>query len=164
MKRPALLLPILFVAGCAEQTDKYPSLALRPIETRSDAEPVAPVVAATPDAALDAQIGTLTAKLAQIDRDFVAGAAKADAAARTKGAQATGSDQWLAAQSLLAELEGLRGDSLGMVADLERMVTDRGTAGQPPYPALDELRAKAQAQVDGEIEKIAAIKAQLGEK
>lgn len=164
MKRLAVLPLVLSAAGCAQSTDKYPSLALRPIETRSDAEPVVPVVAATPDAALDTQIGTLATKLARIDGDFVASAAKADAAAKAKGALATGSDQWLAAQSLLAELEGLRGDTLGMVADLERMVTDRGEANQPPYPALDDLRAKAQAQVDGEIAKIAAIKAQLGEK
>lgn len=164
MKRPAVLLIALAAAGCAQQTDKYPSLALRPIESRSDAEPVAPVVEATPDAALDAQIATLAGKLAQIDNDFVARVAKADTAAKAKGALATGSDQWLAAQSLLAELEGLRGDTLGLVADLEKMVTDRGTAGQPPYPRLDELHAKAQAQLDGEIEEIAAIKAQLGEK
>lgn len=164
MKRSAVLLIALAAAGCAQQTDKYPSLALRPIESRSDAETVTPVPEATPDAALDGQIGTLGAKLARIDGDFVTTAAKADAAARAKGALATGSDQWLAAQSLLAELEGLRGDTLGLVADLEKIITDRGEANQPPYPALDELRAKAQAQVDGEIAKIATIKAQLGEK
>ncbi|QDZ07292.1 hypothetical protein FPZ24_07215 [Sphingomonas panacisoli] len=164
MKRSAVLPLILLAAGCAQSTDKYPSLALRPIESRSEAETVAPVPEATPDAALDAQLATMRSKLAQIDADFVATAAKADAAAKARGAQATGSDQWLAAQSLLAELEGLRGDTLGMVTDFEKLITDRGEANQPPYPALDELRAKAQAQVDGEIEKIAAIKAQLGEK
>lgn len=164
MKRSAALLFALSAAGCAQSTDKYPSLALRPIETRSDAETATPAPVATPDAALDAQISTLTAKLAQLDTDFTAGAAKADAAAKARGAQATGSDQWLAAQSSLAELEGLRGDTLSAVSDLEQMVTDRGTAGQPPYAALDALRAKAQDQLDRETARIAAIKALLGEK
>ncbi|MBS0478635.1 MAG: hypothetical protein JSR79_04975 [Proteobacteria bacterium] len=164
MKRCAALLFVLFAAGCAQSTDKYPSLALRPIEMRSDAETVTPVPQATPDATLDAQLATLTAKLAQIDNDFMAGAAKADAAAKAKGAQAIGSDQWLSAQGSLVELEELRGDTLGMIADIERMITDRGEANLPPYPALDELRARAQAQLDGEVQNIAAIKGQSGAK
>lgn len=164
MKRFAALLIVLPATGCAETNDKYPSLALRPIETRSDAETVTPMPEATPDAALDAQLTAMTAKLAQLDTDFTATAAKADAAAKARGAQATGSDQWLAAQGSLAELEGLRGDALGMIADIEKMVTDRGEAGQPFYPALDSLRAKAQDQLDRETATIAAIKASLGEK
>ena len=162
MKRPVVLLIALSAAGCVQQTDKYPSLALRPIETRSDEEVVTPMPVATPDAALDAQIAAMAARLAQIDRDFVAGATRADIAARAKGALTTGSDQWLAAQVSLADIDGLRGDTLGMINDLERMVTDRGVAGQPPYPALDALHVGAQDQLHGEIAKIAAIKALLG--
>ncbi|MEO5937920.1 MAG: hypothetical protein ABIQ43_02800 [Sphingomonas sp.] len=164
MKRFAVLLINLSAAGCAQSTDKYPSLALRPIETRSEAETVTTVPAATPDAALDAQLATMTASLAKLDTDFTAEAARADTAAKARGALATGSDEWLTAQSSLAALEGLRGDTLGMLSDLERMVTNRGEAGQPPYPALDALRAKAQEQLDREIARIAAIKASLGEK
>ena len=119
MIRRSLLLVVLLAAGCAEATDKYPSLALRPIESRSDDEVVTPVAAATPDAALDAQLETLSTKLAKIDSDFAAISARAEAAARARGAQATGSDQWLAAQSALAEIDGLRGDTLGTVSDLE---------------------------------------------
>lgn len=162
MKRPVVLLIALSAAGCVQSTDKYPSLALRPIETRSDEEVVTPMPVATPDAALDAQIAAMAARLAQIDRDFVAGATRADTAARAKGALTTGSDQWLAAQVSLADIDGLRGDTLGMINDLERMVTDRGVAGQPPYPALNTLHLGAQDQLRGEIAKIAAIKALLG--
>jgi len=163
MKRLSVLVLVLLATSCAESTDKYPSLALRPIESRSDAIATPPAPAATPDAALDAQLGTQAAKLGQIDRDFTATAERAESAAKARGAQAVGSDQWVAAQSALAELEGLRGDTLGMVSDLERMVTDRGSAGAPPYPAIDELLAKAQAQVDGELARVAAVKAMLGE-
>jgi hypothetical protein len=164
MKRVAAIFLALSAAGCAQSTDKYPSLALRPIETRSEAETVTPMPEATPDAALDAQLTAAAAKLAQLDTDFTAGAAKAEAAARARGAQATGSDQWLAAQGSLAEIEALRGDTLGAVSDIERMVTDRAEAGQPPYPALDALRTRAQGQLDAATARVAAIKALLGEK
>ncbi|WP_299424191.1 hypothetical protein [Sphingomonas bacterium] len=163
MIRRSLFLVVLLAAGCAA-ADKYPSLALRPIESRSDDEVVTPVAAATPDAALDAQLGTVSAKLAKIDTDFAAISARADTAAKAPGAQAVGSDQWLAAQSALAEMDGLGGDTLGTVSDLEQMTTARGEAGQPPYPALDALRARAQDQADAETAKVAAIKALLGEK
>lgn len=164
MTRVPVLLVTLLAAGCVEATDKYPSLALRPIESRPDAEAVAPTPAATPDAALDAQLATLTTTLAKTDADFVSVSARAEAAAKAPGARATGSDQWLAAQSALAEIDGLRGDALGTVSDLERLATARGEAGDPPYPALDALRAKAQAQLDAETAKVAAIKVSLGEK
>lgn len=164
MKCPAALLFALSVAGCAQSTEKYPSLALRPIETRSEEEVTAPVPVATPDAALDGQVQAMSARLAQLDREFAASAAKADTAARARGALATGSDQWLTAQSLLAEIEGYRGDMLGAVSDAERMITDRAEAGQPPYPALDTLRADAQARLDAATARIATIKALLGEK
>lgn len=164
MKRFVALLLVVSATGCAQSTDKYPSLALRPIETRSDAETVVPVSEVTPDAALDAQVATMSAKVAQLDADFTTGAAKADAAAKARGAQATGSDQWLTAQGSLAELEGLRGDMLGAVSDVERMVTDRAEAGQPPYPALDALSTKAQSQLDAATARVAAIKTSLGEK
>ena len=52
--KPLFALPIvLAAAGCTGPTDKYPSLASRPIESRSDAEPVAATPEAAPDAAQD---------------------------------------------------------------------------------------------------------------
>jgi hypothetical protein len=44
------------------------------------------------------------------------------------------------------------------------MTTARGEAGQPPYPALDALRARAQDQLDTESARIASIKTLMGEK
>jgi hypothetical protein len=164
MKAFSALAILLLATACAESTDKYPSLAPRPIESRSDAIATPPAPTATPDPALDAQVASQTAKLAQIDRDFTATAERAESAAKARGALAVGSDQWVAAQSALAELDGLRGDTLGLVSDLERMVTDRGDAGAPPYPALEELVTKAQSQFDAEAARIAAIKKTLGEK
>lgn len=164
MFKPFALVLILLTAGCAEAQGKYPSLALRPIESRSDAEvdtPPAPLVA---DPALDQKIATLTTALATNDTDFTAGAAKAEAAARKPGSQSVGSDAWVAAQAALADIDALRADTLGIQVDLERAATDRGEAGAPPYPTLDDARAKAQAQLDAQVARMDAIKAILGEK
>ena len=164
MKPFLALLIVLAATGCAQATDKYPSLALRPIESRPDAETVTPETAATPDAALDAQLAATDTQLGTTRAAFDTMAEKAKTAAQSPAAQATGSDQWLAAQSALAAIDGLRGDTLGIVSDLEQMVTGRGEAGQPPYPALDALHAKAQEQLDVETAKVEALKALLGEK
>ncbi|MES2095698.1 MAG: hypothetical protein V4459_02980 [Pseudomonadota bacterium] len=165
MNRSIVLLLAFFSTGCLEATDKYPSLAQRPIETRSDAEPApAPAAAPAPDAALDAKVAAFDAAIGKNAGDFATAAARADTAAKAPGAQAVGSDSWVGAQAGLADLESLRGDMLGTLTDLEKLATDRGEAGVAPYPALDAARVRAQAQLDLELAKIAAIKALLGEK
>lgn len=153
----------IMLAACTTPGE-YPSLALRPIETRTDdvvAPAPAPVVA---DPALDQKIATLTGTLASNDAAFAAGAVKAEAAAKVPGAQAIGSDAWVGAQAAIAELGVLRGDTLGLMTDLEELSGDRGAAGLAPYPALDIALAKARTQLDAQEKRIAAIKAILGEK
>jgi hypothetical protein len=165
MNRSIVLVLAFVTTGCLEATDKYPSLAQRPIETRSDAEPeAAPAAAPAPDAALDAKVAGYDATIAKNASDFTAAAARADTAAKAPGAQAVGSDTWVGAQAALAEIESLRGDMLGTLTDLEKLATDRGEASVAPYPALDAARARAQTQLDLELTKIASIKALLGEK
>ena len=164
MFKPFALALVLVAAGCTEPSGKYPSLALRPIESRSDAEVTPPVAPVAADPALDQQIATTTATLATNNGAFASGAAKAEAAAKRPGSQSVGSDTWVAAQAALADIDALRADTMGIQVDLERLATDRGEAGTAPYPALDDARAKAQAQLDAQIARIAAIKAILGEK
>lgn len=165
MIRALTLSLVVLTAGCTETPGVYPSLAKRPIESRGDAEPEAPAPAqAKPDPALDAQVRGLVDRLAAADSDFAARAATVERAARAPGAQAVGSDSWVAAQSALADLEGGHGETLAVVTDLERLVTDRSVAGEPPYPALDDARAKAQAQLDAQTTRLRTIKALFGEK
>ncbi len=86
MKRSIILVLAFLSTGCLEATDKYPSLAQRPIETRSDAEPApAPAAAPAPDAALDAKVAAFDAAIDKNAGDFAAAAARADSAARTPG-------------------------------------------------------------------------------
>lgn len=170
MIRPRSLAPILFVVilsgtACTEAPGVYPSLALRPIESRSDAEPAAsPQGPVTPDPALDARIATTLAAADKAHAAYAAAADKTESAASKPGSQLVGSDSWVGAQAALADLDAQRNETLTATAQLEQMVTDRGLAGELPYPTLDDAYAKAQALVDAEIKRTAAIKARLGEK
>ena len=155
MKRSIALVLTLVTTGCMQGGDKYPSLALRTIETRSEADPAPPPsVEAKVDAALDGRLATLNAALAKANADFTVAASRTAAASRKPGAQAIGSDPWVAAQAALADTEASRGESLGIVTDLERLSTDRGAAGDPPYPSLDTARTNAQSQLDTETAQI----------
>jgi hypothetical protein len=162
-KRIAILLTLGLV-GCTEAPGVYPSLALRPIESRSDAEPEVVTPVAAPDPDLDKKIAAIGAKLGASEAAFAASAATAESAARSPAAQAVGSNEWVRAESALADLDSLRVDTLGAVSDLDQLTSERGVIGDPPYPALEDARAKAQAQLEAQQTKIAAIKAILGEK
>jgi hypothetical protein len=164
MQKPIALLLALGLAACTEAPGAYPSLALRPIESRSNAEPEVVTPVAAPDAELDKKIATIGTKLSASEAAFAASAATAETAARTPAAQAVGSNEWVRAESALADLDSLRVDTLGAVTDLDQLSAERGVAGDPVYPALEDTRTKAQAQLDAQQTRIAAIKAILGEK
>jgi hypothetical protein len=150
MQKPIALLLALGLAACTEAPGAYPSLALRPIESRSNAEPEVVTPVAAPDAELDKKIATIGTKLSASEAAFAASAATAETAARTPAAQAVGSNEWVRAESA--------------VTDLDQLSAERGVAGDPVYPALEDTRTKAQAQLDAQQTRIAAIKAILGEK
>jgi hypothetical protein len=162
---PVLFAAVLLSSACMEAPGTYPSLALRPIESRSDAEPAAPPpgpVAADP--ALDTQVAAAVAAVTKAHAAYTAAADKAEAAAGKPGSQLVGSDSWVGAQAALADLDSQRNETVRATADLEQLITGRGLAGEPPYPALDDAYAKAQALVDAEAKRTATIKTRLGEK
>lgn len=162
MTRSLALMLFLLTAGCVETPGAYPSLAKRPIESRSEAPPKATTPEpAKPDPALDARIRDLTAQLTQADSGFTPTIEQVERAAAAPGSRTVGSNAWLNAQTSLADLEARQNDSLSILTEFERMVTDRGVAGEVPYPALDSARAKAQAQVDAQSGRVAAVRAKL---
>ena len=133
------------LAGCSTQDVSAPSLLPRPIESRSDAEPVRPEPVATPDPTLDAELAGLAARRDKAAQDFAA----ADRVAVTRvnaGARAAiGSDAWLDAQTALAALDTPRADLVGIVSELEDLAIARAAAGQPPYPALETAKTETDA-------------------
>jgi hypothetical protein len=162
---PFLLTAVLLGTACTEKPGVYPSLAPRPIESRSDAEPVVPPpgpVAADPE--LDRQIAAAMAAVDKAHAAYTTAADKAESAAGKPGSQLVGSDSWVGAQAALADLDAQRSATTTAASQLEQLITGRGVAGEPPYPALDDAYAKAQAVADAEVKRTAAIKARLGEK
>lgn len=133
------------LGGCATQDVSAPSLLPRPIESRSDAEPVRPEPVATPDPTLDAEIAGLIARRDKAAQDFAAADRVAAARVNAGARAAVGSDAWLDAQTALAALDTPRADLVAVVTELEELAIARATAGQPPYPALETAKTETDA-------------------
>lgn len=163
--RCSVFLPLLAVsavlAGCNETQSRYPSLLPRPIESMDTSEPVRPVPVATPDPALDAQIATINARLAEAEGNFTRIAQTAEARVAVASGTPAGSDPWLDAQTALAELDTTRAPIVFAAADLERLAIDRGKEGKPPYPALDTALAAADALVERQATRTRTLTASL---
>ena len=155
----------LFMGGCAEDSAKhYPSLLPRPIESRSDAEPVAPPAAvATSDAPTDAKLAALRTTLGESAAAFSPAADRAEQAAQAAKGQPAGSEAWITAETALAELDGYRATTSATLTDIEEMAIERAAAMQPAYPAIEALRTAADAQLAAQSARIAAIQAMLPE-
>lgn len=158
---PALLIVAAALAGCAQENGDFPSLAPRPIEQMSDAPPERPTPVATPDAALDAQIATLTKQLADAAAAFEPAAGHARDLVRAARSSGVGSGPWLDAQTALAELDGIRAESTAAMSALDELAIDRAGKLEPAYPALEALHDKGDAQVTAESAAIADLQKQL---
>jgi len=108
------------LAGCAGQSGSYPSLAPRPIEQVSLAEPSRPTPpAAVADPAAVQRYAPLIDRARKADVDFRRVLEEERAAlARGRGA-GEGSDAWLAAQVALSRIETARGPVAKALADLD---------------------------------------------
>lgn len=108
------------LAGCAGQAGSYPSLAPRPIEQVSLAEPTRPdAPAPVADPAAAERYAPLIARARAADTDFRRVLEEERAAlGRGRGA-AQGSDAWLAAQVSLSRIETARGPVAKALADLD---------------------------------------------
>jgi hypothetical protein len=164
---PARLLAgstLILLGACAQPAlSPYPSLLPRPIESRSDAEPIVAAPVAEPDPALDAQIATTLAAVEKSTRAFATAAARATSAATAARGAAVGSDRWLDAQTALADLDVFRADSSALVTGLDDAQIARAVDGKPPYPALESARAAAKAALEAQTARITALQATLPE-
>lgn len=119
--RQAIAIALIAVlAGCAKQSESYPSLAPRPIERLSLAEPSRPEApAAVADTAAEQRYATLIARARAADNDFRHVLEEERAAlGRGRGA-AQGSEAWIAAQVSLSRIETARGPVAKALADLD---------------------------------------------
>jgi hypothetical protein len=152
----------LFATGCAEHvTANYPSLLPRPIESRSDEEPVVTPDTATPDSALESRLAEFKASIGRVAAAFAPAADRAERAARAAKGDSAGTERWVGAQTALAELDGYRADTSAILTDLEQLAIARAADVKPSYPALEAVRATAEAQLAAQTARIAAIQAML---
>ncbi len=163
---PVPLVPLaalLLLGACSRPTEgAYPSLAPRPIEKTSFADPTpAPAPTAAPDPALDTAIATTDAQLATIAKGFATDAAKAEAAARAAKGQPVGSDMWLDAQTALGSLDQWHAQVSALSTDAEERAIERATTLAPPYPALVAAQARIEAENAAEAATIAKLQASL---
>ena len=144
---PLLALPL---AACASHGGDYPSLAPRPIELRSDAEPAAVPIVAAADPALDGKLAEATGELDAAAKAFEASARRIEATLGAARAGGVGSDAWINAQTALSDVDTARTRSTTTLTDLERLAIDRAAAGQPPYPALEAAQVRASEQASAQ--------------
>jgi hypothetical protein len=153
---------LLLTGGCAApRAASFPSLLPRPIESRSDAEPVAPVTIVEAEPATDATLVDLEKAIDAAAKTFDAAADGADRLARAAQGDAVGSDRWIAAQTALGQLDGLRATTSSAITDLDELALTRAAAGKPDYPAIATLRQKAQAALQKQAARIQEIQARL---
>ena len=105
---PMLATGLIALGGCSDPT-RYPSLALRPIETASLAEPATrPVPAGTPTVAADRRYASLVEQARTGDAAFRRAVDEARPVL-TRGRDApVGSDAWTAAQVGLSRMQAAR--------------------------------------------------------
>jgi hypothetical protein len=148
----ALALPLGLLAACTTPDGGYPSLLPRPIESRDEGEPVRPDPVALPDAALDARIAQRRSAAADAAKRFRAAAITAESRVAVARGVPAGSEAWVAAQTALADLGAIRGETVQLVTALEQEASARAQAGSPAYPtlnaAIDEVAREALIQAD----------------
>lgn len=161
--RPLPLYAVLAsLCACAVTEGPYPSLAPRPAERLSFAEPAAPPPAPlVADPALDAQIATNARERAAAVAAFDTGAARAERLARAAREARAGSDRWLDAQTAIAELDALRARHQDALGALEDVASTRAQALQPAYPALEAALADARATSTAQTRRIDTLAASL---
>ena len=161
---PSLLLPVLLLltGGCvAPRSATFPSLLPRPIESRSDAEPVAPVMIVEPDPATDATLVDIEKAVDAASSTFDRAADTADRLAKAAHGDAVGSERWIAAQTALGQLDGLRATTSSTITDLDELALTRAAGGKPDYPAIATLRQTAQAALTAQAARIEEIQSRL---
>jgi hypothetical protein len=159
--RILVLISAVALTGCTQSATRYPSLLPRAAESQSLDEPVRPVAVAAPDAALDKKVSDLTAQLDALTAAFNTGAQAAEAKIAVARGLPEGSEPWLDAQAALSTLDTLRAPVLTVLSDLEELAIERGTAGLPPYPALDAAVTRAEALSTAQQDRSGALEAAL---
>ncbi|MHA6719600.1 hypothetical protein ACX40Y_09105 [Sphingomonas sp. RS6] len=158
---PLLIASTALLAGCAQDSTRYPSLLPRPAETGSFDEPVRTPAVEAPDPAFEAQVADAVAALDAAHAKWQAAAVEAEAKVRAARGQAPGTAAWLDAQTALSTLDTLRGSASTVLADLDRIAIEHRIAGHQASPALEAAVAHGQAIVADQDRRSASLESSL---
>jgi hypothetical protein len=149
------LLPLVLIAlapACAAPPVDYPSLAIRDVErVTGSAMPVASapyVPPPTPTGVID-QVAQLQASASAADAAFRAEEARSRGTLTGLRGAEQGTDRWAAGLAALADLEGLRGTTMVVLADLDRLFVDAAVEGGDTAQ-IGAARDAVAALVDGQ--------------
>jgi hypothetical protein len=165
MQRPFLpLLAVLALAACTAPNGDFPSLAPRPVEQRSDAEPVQPPAAAVPaDSALTAQLAKILADARKGEADFAAALPAAERAVSAARGASPASEAWIAAQTQLSGLDATRAPTASAMTEIDSLyvsLADRASKDATMGGVADA--ATAQTEVEGlynrQVERLTALR------
>ncbi|EQB31415.1 hypothetical protein M529_14800 [Sphingobium ummariense RL-3] len=156
----------LLLSGCAGAHTDYPSLAKRPIESAPMAEAPPPPSPVASDPALRTEIDRLSAQAQAGAATFDKAYEVADKAVRAADGSAVSSDAWVAAQTSISALESARNDSVSALASLDTLYVERSNAiadgkASGGIDDIDAVRASVLALVDGQNDRLDALKARL---
>lgn len=153
--------PLLAAAACTGGDGAYPSLAMRPVESRSFDEPSRPQPVASADPALDRMVAELETRLRQVTGGFDEAAGQAERRAAEARGRPAGSEPWLEAQTALAALDDWRSQASSLTTDVEQAAIARAATLAAPYPSLTALGDRAEAEARRQGETIARLQAML---
>jgi len=156
----------LFLSGCAGTQQGYPSLAKRAVEDAPMAQVTPPPAPVAADAALKAQVDKLSAQAQAGRAAFDQAYPTADRATQAARGASVSSEGWVAAQVAISTLESARNDSVSALASLDTLYVARSNAiaegkEQGGTDEVDAARAKALAIVDGQNDRLDALKGRL---
>ena len=161
---PALIASCLALAACASDTTNYPSLARRPIEKASTAEPPpsAPATAPAPANPQDtARLAALVEQARAAHQRFLAKEQRAVQSVATGSGAAPGSERWALASVALAELESERSAAMIALADLDQLYAAARIEGGDTA-AITAARDEVSGWIGNEDSVLAGLRGKLG--
>jgi hypothetical protein len=170
MKHPHILLfATLALGACAANDGDFPSLAPRPVEQRSDAEPVAPAVAPAPaDSAMSADLRKMLADARKGDGDFAAALPAAERAVAAARGAAASSEAWIAAQTQLSALDATRAPTASAMTAIDSLyvsLADRASKDAALGGIADAAATQSEIEAiyNRQVERMSALRAGLSQ-
>ena len=161
---PFLIASCLALAACASDTTNYPSLARRPIEKASTADPPAPAPteAAPPTSPQElARLASLVEQAKAAHQRFMAKQPRAVQTVAAGSRTARGSESWAVASIALAELESERSAAMIALADLDQLYAAARIAGGDTT-AIISARDEVSGWIGDEDSVLAGLRGRLG--